>query len=232
MRCIVSTAATSGPPKGKCRPWPRRHRAVRRLRMRDDAAMCLTCNPYCGRCHPPRKRRPARCTACGRMNDFDRGEGQGGCCSFCGAECCRRCARSPPSAAVTAASCAPTRVAAARSGPKTGGSGIATGARRPFRRRSSPRRCATGRPKREGRAGRPRLPVERLGGASDRRGLEPTRRLRLAWCNVDATRGRRPACGAHRPARREAAVARRKDVKGRADAVAARQSPCDEGGDP
>lgn len=48
--------------------------------------MCLTCNPYCGRCHPPRKRRPARCAACGRMNDFDRGEGQGGCCSFCGAE--------------------------------------------------------------------------------------------------------------------------------------------------
>ena len=47
--------------------------------------MCLTCNPYCGRCHPPRKRRPARCVACGATNDFDGGQGAGGRCSFCGA---------------------------------------------------------------------------------------------------------------------------------------------------
>ncbi len=46
--------------------------------------MCLTCNPYCGRCHPPRKHRPMRCPHCGKMNDYDAGEGVDGTCAACG----------------------------------------------------------------------------------------------------------------------------------------------------
>lgn len=46
--------------------------------------MCLTCNPYCGRCHPPTKRRAVACLDCGRMNSFDDGDVTRTVCSFCG----------------------------------------------------------------------------------------------------------------------------------------------------
>lgn len=48
--------------------------------------MCLTCNPYCGRCHPPRKHRPVRCPECQKMNDIDAGQGDDGICFWCGAK--------------------------------------------------------------------------------------------------------------------------------------------------
>lgn len=48
--------------------------------------MCLTCNPYCGRCKPPRKRRPVFCLDCGRENTFDDGDINRTVCSFCGGE--------------------------------------------------------------------------------------------------------------------------------------------------
>lgn len=46
--------------------------------------MCLTCNPYCGRCHPPTKRRAVECLDCGKMNTFDDGDVMREVCSFCG----------------------------------------------------------------------------------------------------------------------------------------------------
>ena len=46
--------------------------------------MCLTCNPYCGRCHPPRARRAVRCLDCGLVNTFDDGDLYRKECSFCG----------------------------------------------------------------------------------------------------------------------------------------------------
>ena len=48
--------------------------------------MCLTCNPYCGRCHPPRKRRPATCPQCRKTNDFSDGNLARTTCEFCGAD--------------------------------------------------------------------------------------------------------------------------------------------------
>ena len=46
--------------------------------------MCLTCNEYCGRCHPPRKRRPIECPHCGARNTFDDGDVFREVCTFCG----------------------------------------------------------------------------------------------------------------------------------------------------
>ena len=46
--------------------------------------MCLTCNPDCGRCHPPPKRRPVQCPDCGATNAFEDGNLARTECSFCG----------------------------------------------------------------------------------------------------------------------------------------------------
>ena len=59
----------------------------------------------------------------GALNDFDRGEGQGGGCSFCGAEVLPKMRTRPTvRCRYSGEAVLRTRVAAARSGPKTGGS--------------------------------------------------------------------------------------------------------------